>query len=227
LRVLWLLFAILLGCSRAVRPVDFSAEPFAFTASDYPSVVQRWTRESQFYSGPDIRVFATSTYLSWEWREAKVALLTKQEGLSATDAEALLAKERAEFDQWHVFFVKFYTAPARLNDLNRPNSQWRVQLSDDRGGLLTAQTADIKRLSDGTRYLDAATRKLFPYLDEFSLFYVVRFPKKLPSGETLAPAPGGGRLTLQFVSSLRHTDLVWMAQDPEQLPEVSWWRRVF
>ena len=162
-----------------------------------------------------------------EWREAKVALLAKQEGLSPSDTEALLAKERAEFEQWHVFFVRFYTAPAKLNDLSRPKSQWRVLLTDDRGGSQTAQTADIKRLSDGTRYLDASTRKLFPYLDEFSLYYVIRFPKTRPDGEPLSPTPGGGRLTLQFISSIRHSDLVWVAQDPNALPEVSRWRKIF
>lgn len=216
-----------LACTPRVHPVDFSTEPFAITPADYPSVVKRWTRDSQYYSGPEIRVFLSATYHSWEWREAKVALLAKQEGLSSEAVETMLARERADYEQWHEFFLKFYTQPAKLNDLNQGDSQWRLSVSDESGHQLTAGALDIKRLSDGTRYLDATTRRLYPYIDEFAIYYRVRFPRVQADGTPIAPVTGGGRLTLSFVSSLRRVDLQWVASDPNAPPEVAWWRKIF
>jgi hypothetical protein len=121
------------------------------------------------------------------------------------------AEERAAFEQSYEFFVRFYTSPRKLNDLQSPTTSWRVTLLDDRGHEVAP--TEIKRLSDGLRGLDATTRSLYPYADDYSFYYRVTFPKVLPDGTPLTPTLPGGRLTLRFSSVVTRIDLNWIGAE--------------
>jgi hypothetical protein len=208
------LFVLLLSatCNTKGKRVDFSADNFSLTATAYPKVTRLWTEKKEFYRNPS-RVFVEAVYSSWQWREAKIALLSKNRSNNQQEASILREKERSEYNEYHEFFIKFYTDPRKLNDLHMDKTQWRVSISDNRGNEITAAPADFVKLSEGTRNLSNDDRQLYdPILDEFSIYYRIRFPRKLLDGTPLEPTGPGGRLTLRFSSPLTKIELNWISK---------------
>jgi hypothetical protein len=204
---------LLLMTAACPRPGnDFSAADTSIAASAYPKVFRLWTKSIEFYHNPS-RVFVDAVYFSWQMREAKVALLAKNYALSQKEADELREAERQSYNQYHEFFIKFYTDPKKVNDLNLKTTQWRVSLSDNRGNEVVALPSDFVKVSDGVRNLTDKERQLYePILDDFSFYYRVRFPRVLPDGTPLEPTGPGGRLTLRFSSPLTKIDLNWIAK---------------
>lgn len=199
---------------RSKDPVDFSSEPRAVTTADYKKIGKRWTRASEHYLGPDNRVFVSSTYSSWEFREVRVARLAKAFNHSEGEAEAMRAEERASAEQWHEFFVKFYVQPKKMNDLHEKDSQWKVSLLDDAGHEIVAKPENITRISEGERSMSSVLRALYDFypIDDYGVYYLIRFPRTLPDGTPIAPSGPGGRLTLRFNSTLDRTELNWLSK---------------
>jgi hypothetical protein len=102
----------------------------------------------------------------------------------------------------------------KLNDLNLKNSQWSVSLTDNRNNTATVESTEIKKLSNGERYLSASDRLLFDEinLDNFSNYYRICIPRTLPDGTPLEPTGPGGTLTLRFSSAIAKVELTWISK---------------
>lgn len=195
------------------RPVDFSSADSSVTARGYPKILRLWSRHQEDFFNP-IRVYVDAVYYSWQFRQAKIAYLSKNFALSQEQVDLLLEEEKQRYNQCHEFFIKFYTDPMKLNDLNLKESQWSVSLTDNRNNTATAAPTDIKKLSNGGRYLSAADRLLFDSLnlDNFSNYYRVCIPRLLADGTPLEPTGPGGTLTLRFSSAIAKVELTWISK---------------
>jgi hypothetical protein len=211
MRPLLLCLALLLCDCTAQSRVDFSTRPFQVTAASYKDVVTRWTRKKEHYEDAESRFFVTATYRSWELREAMLARTARDYSMSALDIEKLREQERKEFETSHEFFVKIYAQPRWFADLNNTTTPWTISLLDNEGHSVNLKPTDITKISDGLRRLDAKTRSLYPYCDDYSMHYVIRFPKTLEDGTQITPVGTSGRLSLRFSGAIQRIELNWLS----------------
>jgi hypothetical protein len=157
----------------------------------------RWTRKFELYDRLDSRAFAVATYQSPAVRVARATRLAEWKGLSRADTDALLAQEKAEGDRYDDFFLGFFAADTRQNDLVATDTVWRVALVLPNGAQVLPEK--IEQLPN-----DVTVHALYPYLGDFYIPYRIRFPKKLqgdePSAFVLRLAGAVGKLDVDWAS---------------------------
>jgi hypothetical protein len=153
------------------------------------------TRRVFLYDGLIHRATATATHLSWRVREARARRLSAWYGWTQQELDERLAKEREEAAAGEEFFLAFYTAEPRENDLDAPRSIWRVAAKIQGVDLVARRVTSVER--------DATVAGLFPYLGPFDVAYVLTLPRA-PSGDlagrpfVLEIASAVGRVALDF-----------------------------
>ncbi len=153
------------------------------------------TRRAFLYDGLKHRATATATHLTLAVREARARRLGEWFGWTPAELEARLTEERRDAAAGEEFFLSFYTAGARDNDLDAPRSVWRVAVKVDGTDLLARRITGVER--------DATTLGLYPYIGPFDTVYRVIVPAA-PSGPiegrefTLELASGLGKLPIDF-----------------------------
>jgi hypothetical protein len=153
------------------------------------------TRRAQLYDGFSHRANASATHLTLRVREARARTLGEWLGWTPAELEARLAKERTEAAAGEDFLLAFYTADVTVNDLDAPESTWRVALQLDQQDVLAARVTDLE--------VDATLQKLFPFVGPFEVVYLVHFPP-LAEGPldgkpfVLLLASALGQVTLDF-----------------------------
>jgi hypothetical protein len=177
----------LAGCSFHPRsPVPQTRE------GEWALVRDAATRRTVLYDRFQHRATATATHLSLVVREARAHRLAEWLGWTPQELEARLAAERAEAEAGEEFLLCFYTADLRSNDLDAPQSVWRVALKTADADLLATRVTSIDS--------DATTVGLFPFIGPFDVAYRVFLPK--------APAALDGKpFVLQIASTLGKVDL--------------------
>lgn len=141
---------------------------------DYGRALKRWTRTVALYGGLETRAFVRLIYLSPEFVTAQAQELSKMRAELPDQAKETLARMREEYRQ-PTFFAVAYMPDHTANDWNDPGSVWRIALNLGLG----------ERPPDRmVRYdvpFDAEQRALYPYLDDFSTAYLIRFPEPTPA----------------------------------------------
>ncbi len=170
----------------------------------YKDVLGRFTGTGEVYTGFDTQLFAGATYQSWEFRKARVERVAQFKSQSKEEVEKLLAEERAEWEQFHVFELGTWTREPRFDDFDRKNSIWRIALRTDTVELLPSEVLRVQRVNQDAR-------ALYPYMGEFWVRYRVMFPRRLPDGSPSLP-DGTKDLTLRVASTLGRADLKTRAE---------------
>ena len=183
----------------APRVEDDAAE------AQYAAVLSRWTRRAEIYEGFDSLVFFAATFLSMEFRQAKVMRQAAFQTMPEIEAQALLAVERASHSQFHEFVLGVHANEQRFDDFARDESIWRVALVSEQGEALPASIDRLRR-SDPNR------RALYPFLEQFWTGYVLRFPRVFANGTPVLPEEG--RFTLRFSSTVGKADLIFELEAP-------------
>ncbi len=198
---LMLLFAAALpGCSKK------SVEPEK-PRPDYSKVLNAETRTTKVYSGLDAVLFITATYKTMEFREAYVDLYAKGYEVDPSYLAALLDREREENDRYNEIFFTAYTSDSKINDFDKRDSVWRLYLDDSEGDRLTP--VSVTKLDSN----DPVLRKFFPYLDQWSSAYTVRFPKYSVTGNETIPGPGTKFIKLVVTGVMGRGELEWRFND--------------
>lgn len=153
------------------------------------------TRAKQLYDGVVHRANAVATHLTPEVRAARASRLADWLAWSAPELDRKLALDRAEAAAGEEFVVCLYTADMFANDLDAPQSVWRVALVVDGVNFLPVKVEVLE--SDWT------VKQLYPYVGPFDTAYRVRFP----------PVPSDGiaadRYVLRLSSAIGSIDLDW------------------
>ena len=153
-------------------------------AGEWAEVRSNATRAKQLYDGLVHRANAIATHLTPRVREVRATRLADWLAWSPAELDARLARERAEAALGEEFVVAFYTSDARANDLDAPQSVWRVAVVVDGLNVLASKVESIA--------FDATVRALFPLVGPFDTVYRVRFP----------PTPDGPLADRAFVFRL-------------------------
>ncbi len=192
-RIILLLF-ILSGCTPMWK------------GKGYFLLFDRWTRSVRIYEDLDTRMYVSATYMVPALRRAYVEEYGRRYLLGRELKEALLKKETEEARKENRFFLSVFTPFERWNDLDRPDSIWRLYLEDDRGRRL--KPLSIRRVKEE----DPVIREFYPSLDLWSFGYIVTFPASTEDG---GPFPGKGAkaITLIITGVLGKAELRWSIQD--------------
>jgi hypothetical protein len=170
--------AILALIATACRTLPF---PDPDLEGDYGMALKKWTRKVALYSGLETRAFARVVYLTPEFVTAQALEISRMRAELPDKAAETLAKMREEYRQ-PTFFAVVYTPDKTANDWNEPNSVWRIALNMGLG----------ERAPDKiTRFevpFNAELKVLYPYLDDYSVAYLLRFPDPMKPASTPAAA---------------------------------------
>lgn len=141
---------------------------------DYGKALKRWTRTVTLYSGLETRAFVRMVYLSPEFVAAQAAEISRMRAELPDQAAETLARMRDEYRP-PTFFAIAYMPDHTANDWNEPRSVWRIALNLGMG------ERKPDRIVRYERPFDAEMRALYPYLDEYSTGYLIRFPEPAPA----------------------------------------------
>lgn len=165
----------------------------------YQEIFERYSDRAEIYDGFDTRLFAGTTFQTMAFREAKVQRQAQFQLLPKPRVEELLAKERAEAEQFHEFFLGVHVNDYRFDDFDQKDSIWRV--------VMLTPSMEVEPLSI-TRVgrADLNLRAMYPYLGVFWVAYRVRFPKAMPNGTPVIPE-SATHVHLRLASTLGHAEL--------------------
>lgn len=191
--------------------VSMATGPREYTDSDYPQVLERWTRTKSLVtlSELDTLLTVTATFESWDFRWAYVVKYANDYRLTVEQRRTLLERTLSETQDSHRFYVALYGSNARWADLTRPNSSWIVRLIDDEGN----ETAPLSiELIARPGPLE---RRYFPYSTVWRNVFRIKFPTTTPAGQPTI-APDSRWIGLRFAGAEGNEELRWElgAADP-------------
>ena len=178
--------------------------PREYVATDYDSVLRRWTRTQDMISLSELDNFltATATYESWDFRWAYAVRYAEDYRLTVDQTHVLLQNSLAETQKYHQFYVALYAQRRYWSDLTADNAAWIVRLIDDQG----SETApmEIKRISNPS----AIELTYFPYTTPWRVVHQIRFPLMTLDGRPTV-SPRAHWLGLRFAGAQGHQQLLW------------------
>ena len=175
-----------------------------YTDSDYPQVLERWTRSKSLVaiSELDNLLTVTSTFESWDFRWAYVVKYANDYRLTVEQRRSLLEKTLAETQDSHRFYVTLYGTKVRWTDLTKPQTAWIVRLIDDEGNE-TAPTAIELISRPGPLEI-----RYFPYTTVWRHVFRIRFPTTTPDGRPTI-ASDARWFGLRFAGAEGNEELRW------------------
>jgi hypothetical protein len=184
--------------------VSMAAGPREYTDSDYPQVLERWTRSKSLtsLSELDTLLSVTSTFESWDFRWAYVVKYANDYRLTVEQRRSLLERTLAETQDGHRFYVALYGTNVRWADLTRANTAWIVRLIDDEGN----ETAPLSiELIARPGPLE---RRYFPYTTVWRNVFRIKFPTTTASGQPTI-AVDARWFGLRFAGAEGNEELRW------------------
>jgi len=192
---------LLQGCPPPQGRVSYSPAR-EYAPDDYHDVLMRWTRRADIYDQLQSQAFIHATFKSLDYRRAYATAYAKIMDYNQQEAARLWAEESGAAAAWHEITFVMYTTERRWNDLERPDTVWKIHIASPSGAEVPpAAVTAVKELSP-------QMQRLLPHHSPFTRLYVLRFPRKDASGAELLPA-AGGRVILSLVSGLGKAELAW------------------
>jgi hypothetical protein len=197
-----LLALLLAGCSAS--PVSLAGGAREYVATDYPTVLDRWTRTESLilYDELTRALTVTATFESWDFRWAYVIRYAQDYRLTIPERQSLLRDKLSATRDTHEFFLALYGAEPKQNDLTKPDSAWIVRLIDSTG------TEVPPKQIDAVRRPGAIERRYYPYNTVWRKAFRVSFPSHTSDGRPTI-SPRAEWFGLRFAGAWGNTDLVW------------------
>ena len=162
---------LLSGCSLFVT----SKEP---PSAAYYKELDRWHRKAMLYHGVEVTMQLDVVYKGADFRRAYMTEYIRRLGIEQPRAAHLMERELSKTEQYTELILVAATPVDEWNDLDSPNSIWRLYLVDEDGEKV--EPVKIERLEKS-----AYIREFFPFVDEWSVVYRVVFPRLTPRGHTI------------------------------------------
>ncbi len=197
---------VLGGC--ATPTVTLAEGPREYVATDYDTVLGRWTRTERLFALSELENYltATATFESWDFRWAYVVRYVQDYRLTIDQRKKLLEKALDETRDKHQFFIALYGGERKYNDLTKPDSAWIVRLIDDTGNETAPQEiVAIKKPN-------ALERSYFPYNTIFRQAFRIRFPRVSSDGRPTISTQAKW-FGLRFAGAQGNSELVWQLDE--------------
>ncbi len=174
----------------------------------YRSELHDWTRSVKVYDGVVARIYLNATYKTASFRDAYVERYARSLALEPDYKAAMAERERESAERYNEFFITVYTPESAWDDLDRPDSIWRLYLETDSGERLSPVSVD-RADPDAVDLL----REFFPYFDPWSTAYIVKFPKYTTAGTSPIPSEETASLRLIVTGILGKGEVEWRLKD--------------
>ncbi len=171
--------------------------------AEYEKLLRHWTRSAQVYNSLDSILVVHTTYLAPGFRQAFGEQYLKVFGIDPGKVDSDLEKIATSVGRGHEFFVFVDSNKLPWNNLNEPDSVWRLGLwgGKEQPGV---PPLSIHRFQGRGPNLKA----FFPYLNRFGRSYLVVFPSEQPNGQPVLD-PSFGKLKLKLASAFGTAKLKW------------------
>lgn len=195
-----LLFFATQSCARPPA-VELSEGPRSYSASDYWTVLRKWTRQKKLHSVAEMDnvLTVTSTYQSWDFRHAFASRYCEDYRLDTEERATFLNRSLAASKKYHEFYVALYAQLPHLGELHKKDALWKVRLVDDQGG--SAKPLSISPVDKPSQL----ERTYFPYTTPHRKVFRITFEKSAASAK-IAERQWFGLL---FASAQGQTTLKW------------------
>ncbi|MDI1451917.1 hypothetical protein [Polyangium sp. 6x1] len=200
---------LLVGASGCVTPhVSLAEGPREYVATDYESVLRKWTRTEDLFAVSELENYltATATFESWDFRWAYVVRYVQDYRLTIDQRKKLLERTLEETRQRHQFFVALYGGERRYNDLTKPDSAWIVRLIDDTGNETAPE--EITAITKP----NALERTYFPYMTVHRQGFRIRFPRATADGRPTI-SPQAKWFGIRFAGAQGNNELLWTIEE--------------
>ena len=147
---------------------------------EYGKALKKWTRQVALYSGLETRAFVRMVYLSPDFVDSQAKEISRMRAEMPDKAAETAAKLHQEYRQ-PSFFAVVYTPDKTANDWNEPSSVWRLALN------LGLGEYSPDRVTRFDPPFNAELRALYPYLDEYSVGYLIKFTDPVASIQANTP----------------------------------------
>ncbi|MBN8611064.1 MAG: hypothetical protein J0L92_10795 [Deltaproteobacteria bacterium] len=183
----------------SLRPTEHT-----FTASDYGSALDRWTRSADDFDFGRLTevLHVTATFESHEMRWAYVVRYAADHSMTTEEREHLLERSLGDAQTRHRFFVTVGAPIFREGDLTGEQSDWRVLLVDDNGH--QTEPVELLRIPRPSRDM----RAYFPAIHRQRHVFRIAFPVVDDEGAATIE-PGSHRVTLRFAGASGTVNLEW------------------
>ncbi|MHA1569015.1 MAG: hypothetical protein ACTSXZ_06060, partial [Alphaproteobacteria bacterium] len=171
------------------------------TYDSYKRVLDNWTRSGKIYDNFATHLSVSATYFSRPMRRVFVAEWARAFDLPEAERQMLLQDHLEQAERQVEFVVSFYTPEMRYNDLDHPESSWRVWFIDAAGTRVGAARIERVRVKHRKEFY------FYPTYTEFGRLYRVVFPAVNEGGQPLAREQG--KITLRITGVQGSVDLVW------------------
>lgn len=196
----------LIGCGQPVVQLDQG--PREYVATDYDTVLKKWTRSEQLVSLQELDdlLTVTATFESWDFRWAYVVRYAEDYRLTVEQRRMLLERSLIDTREHHQFYVALYAQKHKYGDLKAKKPAWIFRLVDDQGNeTAPSEIEAIKRPG-------AIEVTYFPYTSPFRRAFRLRFPtRRADGGETISP--DAKWFGLRFAGAQGNDELVWQVSD--------------
>jgi hypothetical protein len=184
--------------------VSLGTGPREYVPSDYPQVLNTWTRERNLVELSDLddKLSVTATFESWDFRWAYVVRYAADYRLTVAQRRELLDRTLGDTKTDHEFYIAVSGNNWRWTDLSRPTSAWIVRLIDDQGD----ETAPSK--IESIVKPGPLEQQYFPYTSVWRHVFRVRFPRYAGDGRPTI-AQGAAWFGLLFAGSEGNEELIW------------------
>ena len=188
----------------AEQLVSLGGGPREYVPSDYPQVLNRWTRTESIIELAELdnKLTVTATFESWDFRWAYVVRYAADYRLTVEQRRELLDRTLRETGDDHEFYVALYGTNWRWIDLSRPTSAWIVRLIDDQGN----ETAPSK--IEAIIKPSALEERYFPYTTQWRRVFRLRFPRSTGDGRPTIAATARW-FGLRFAGAEGNGELRW------------------
>lgn len=207
-----LVFSIVLSallCACAEPKVSLATGPREYVPTDYPQVLNRWTREESLIAFKDLedKLTVTATFESWDFRWAYVVRYADDYRLTVEQRRELLERTLRETADDYEFYVALYGNRWRWSDLSRPTSAWIVRLIDDEGSETAPSTIEPIVKPGPLEY------RYFPYTTIWRHVFRIRFPRQTLDGRPTIAA-NARWFGLRFAGAEGNEELHWDLEEP-------------
>ncbi len=190
------------GCGSGT--VSMRPEPRSFTAADYESIYEKWSREAdEFEFGQLSDVLnVTATFQGWEFRWAYVVRYADDHSLGTEERAEMLRASLADARERHRFFVTMSGTRWRDTDLTSDEAAWRVMLVDEEDQ--QTMPLEIEKMHRPSSNIGA-------YYESVSVFrhaFRIVFPARRQDGSPTIP-DNATFVILRFTGPLGTVDLKW------------------
>lgn len=199
--------AALAGCqgvSDLARQYDPRQKP---PQEAYEAAIDPFLVTGRIYSGPATEMLARALPLNLPVRAAMARRRAAAYALDAKASADLEAGQKAEAGRWAEVLLAVFVPERDWNDLTDANPTWRLWLASP-DGRVRVKPADLRRI----RQRNALNRALYPFWDDWSRLYAIKFPRADADGRQpwdaqgraeliVAGAPGLASLSLRMVAA--------------------------